>query len=260
MTINYRLLLGEGRPGQPIPTTELATLYRHPVVDDRPWVRTNFVSTLDGAAQGPDGRSGSINTASDRMVFALQRAMADVIMVGAGTARAEHYRAVDLEPWQRELREECGLAPDPTLAIVSRSGGLPADLGAASDDIPGGPVMILTGGGSDARSVPAGTELVEIGDDALVSAPDLIKIFADRGLPRVLCEGGPHLSRELHAAGLIDEICLTLSALVIGGEASRTTAGAQLDPESYTLAHCITADDQALLLRYTRKQPQVVRT
>ncbi|SDT48070.1 dihydrofolate reductase family protein [Microlunatus soli] len=258
MTINYRVLLGEGHPGRSVSTAELAELYRHPTTGNRPWVRTNFVSTLDGAAQGPDGRSGSINTASDRMVFALQRAMADVIMVGAGTARVEHYRAVDLEPWQHELRAEFGMTPDPTLAIVSRSCGLPADLGTASDQVPGGPVLILTGGGSEGRSAPDGTELVEIGDDDLVGAADLINVLAERGLYRVLCEGGPHLSQELHAAGLVDEICLTLSPLVIGGDASRTTAGTMLDPESYDLAHCITADDQSLLLRYTRSRQQVV--
>ena len=65
------------------------------------WLRTNFVATLDGSVQGPDGRSGSINTASDHHVFALHRALADAVVVAGGTARNEGYRAVDLAPWQQ---------------------------------------------------------------------------------------------------------------------------------------------------------------
>ncbi|HEY9293817.1 MAG TPA: dihydrofolate reductase family protein, partial [Microlunatus sp.] len=128
MTTSYRMLASTGRFPDPITDEELSELYRHPDPGDRAWVRTNFVSTLDGAAQGPDGRSGSINTASDRLVFALQRAHADVILIGAGTARAERYRAVDLQPWQLDLRAQLGMAPYPTLAIVSRSRDLPDDL------------------------------------------------------------------------------------------------------------------------------------
>lgn len=252
MTIDYRVLYDDAAPGRTISTAELATLYRHPEGDQRPWVRTNFVSTLDGAAQGPDGRSGSINTASDRLVFALQRAMADVVLVGAGTARAEQYRAVDLEPWQQQLRAELGLAPYPTLAVVSRSCRLADDL-AGRPDSDGGPVIIITGRRPADRTVPDGVELVEVDDHGLVSPELVISCLADRGLHRVLCEGGPQLVHELHSAGLVDEICLTLSPLVIGGGGKRTTAGALIDAEHFRLAHCITADDQALLLRYLRQ-------
>ena len=68
----------------------------------------NFVTSLDGSVQGPDGRSGSINTASDHHVFALHRALADAVVVGAGTARTEGYRAVDLAPWQQAIRQAGG--------------------------------------------------------------------------------------------------------------------------------------------------------
>ncbi|WP_168207504.1 pyrimidine reductase family protein [Microlunatus elymi] len=253
MTTSYHLLAGPGVSRDSITDAGLSELYRHPDPGDRAWVRTNFVSTLDGAAQGPDGRSGSINTASDRKVFALQRAHADVILIGAGTARAEHYRAVDLEPWQRELRSRLGLAPYPTLAIISRSRDLPDDLARPAAGEQGGPVILIAPHATgEARPTPDHVELIELDDHDLVPCKELITALADRGLRRVLCEGGPHLSRQLHAAGLVDEICLTLSPLVIGGHASRTTAGALLEPEPYELAHCIAADDQALLLRYLR--------
>jgi riboflavin biosynthesis pyrimidine reductase len=252
VTIDYRVLFDSETPGRHIDSDELADLYRHPTVPDRPWVRTNFVSTLDGAAQGPDGRSGSINTASDRLAFALQRTMADVIVVGAATARIEQYRAVDLEPWQQAMRAELGLAPYPTLAVVSRTAAAADDL-ASLPDAEGGPVLIITGRAQARTPIPDGVELITLDDQDLVPPKKLISALADRGFQRVLCEGGPSLVHALHANGLVDEICLTLSPMVIGGPAKRTTSGTLLDPEQYRLAHCITAEDQALLLRYLRR-------
>lgn len=63
---------------------------------DGPWLRVNFVSTVDGSAQGPDGRSGTINNEVDRDLFQALRRSCDVILVGAGTARAEHYGPVGI--------------------------------------------------------------------------------------------------------------------------------------------------------------------
>ena len=96
--------------------SELIELYRLPAPEGRGWLRTNFVMSLDGSVQGPDGRSGTINTASDHHVFALQRALADAVLVGANTVRSEGYRAIDLEPWQLEIREQEALAPYPRLS------------------------------------------------------------------------------------------------------------------------------------------------
>src|SRR6478672_11033193 len=76
-----------------------------------PWLRLNFVSTVDGAVDGADGKSGSINTEADHRVFRVLREIADVVVVGAGTVRAEGYR------------------PNPKpLVVVTRSGDLPPTL------------------------------------------------------------------------------------------------------------------------------------
>src|SRR5215207_8265585 len=85
--------------------TDLVELYRYPAPESRAWVRSNFVMSLDGSVQDPDGRSGSIGTESDHEVFALQRSLADGVLVGANTVRIEGYRAIDLEPWQLRIRE-----------------------------------------------------------------------------------------------------------------------------------------------------------
>lgn len=248
---NYRLLSAADHEPGLMTGAELSERYAHPDPGDRPWVRTNFVSTLDGAVQGPDGRSGSINTASDRAVFALMRARADVILVGAGTARAEGYRAVDLEDWQSKLRAQLGLAPYPTLAIVSVSCELPSVLMPDSDSAP---VLILTSRRSRGTRPDFGdnVEVIEFGDGDQLPVPELIMALGDRGLRRVLCEGGPKLAGQLHAAGLVDELCLTLSPLVVAGSAARSAIGPQIADEAFRLDHVISADDDALLLRYLR--------
>lgn len=248
---NYRLLSAADNKPDVITDDVLSELYSHPDPGDRAWVRTNFVSTLDGAAQGRDGRSGTINTPSDRTVFALMRAHADVILVGAGTARAEKYRAVDLDSWQLELRDKLGLAPYPTLAIVSASCDLPEDLLPDQDC---GSVLILTSRSSRPHrpEFGPGVEVIEFDDPDQVPVQELIIELGARGLRRVLCEGGPHLNRQLHAAGLVDDLCLTLSPLVVAGPAARTTIGPRLDEDRFRLEHAVGADDSALLLRYLR--------
>jgi riboflavin biosynthesis pyrimidine reductase len=253
--ISYRLLQAEKAGPAELSPAGLSDLYRHPDPGDRPWLRTNFVSTLDGAAHGADGRSGSINTASDRQVFALQRAHADVILVGAGTVRAEHYRAVDLAPWQRELRAELGLAPYPTLAVVAGGKDLPPNLTTTHAGQPGGPVLIMVPARADGTpaDIPVGdgVELVRFDHPGRIPAELIVGALAERGLRRVLCEGGPSLNQALHEAGLVDEVCLTLSPMIIGGAAVRSTSGVDLD-QMFRIGHVISANDDALLLRYLR--------
>ncbi len=254
MSISYRLLQAGDRVPGGLSADDLTELYRHPVPGGRSWVRTNFVSTLDGAAQGADGRTGSINTASDRRVFALQRAHADVVLVGAGTVRTEHYRAVDLPGELRRLRARLGLEPMPTLAVVTRTGDVPA-LSTAADGRPGGPVLIMVvrRPGEPAADVAAttGAEVVHLQADEDDAAATIIDTLARRGLRRVLCEGGPRLNQALQQADLVDDICLTLSPLVVGGSAVRSASGVDLH-RTFRLGHVISADDDALLLRYLR--------
>jgi riboflavin biosynthesis pyrimidine reductase len=207
----------------------LARLYAYPALDGaQAWVRVNFVSTLDGAATGADGRSGSINTGADREVFTLLRALADVVVIGAGTARAEGYRrAVTRTKW-RAWRQAAGQQPHPAVAVVSRSAQVPpllaeqrADSGAAylvtCDSAGPGPL-------DEARAALGEDHVLVHGQDTV----DLTAAVADlvrRGMTRVLSEGGPHLMRDLVAAGLVDELCLTLVPTVIGGQHPRITAG-----------------------------------
>ncbi len=202
---------------------ELARLYAYP---DRPWVRANFVCTLDGSAQGGDGRSGSINGPADRLTFAVLRALADVILVGAQTTRAEGYKPVVPEPWQRELRAELGLSAAPAIAVLTSSGVIDDELRAGGE----APTLVYT-------DLPVDAVL----DD-----------LHGKGFSRVSCEGGPSVLSQVTAAGRLDELCLTLAPLLVSGHGLRIASGPPLDmPWQGELRHVIEADGM-LLLRYAR--------
>jgi riboflavin biosynthesis pyrimidine reductase len=232
----------------------LVELYRYPD-DGRRRLRTNFVASLDGSVQGADGRSGGINTPSDHHVFALHRALADAVVVGAGTVRHEGYRAVDLQPWQRELRARLGLHPFPTLVIITASANLDPSIATPAHG-EGGPVMIITTGGKrDDDLAPfrsAGITVVEHGD--WIDLEAALDRLAEAGRPRLLCEGGPGLHRDLLAAGLVDELSLTLAPVVVGGVGLRTTSGPGLPAAlPFDLAFALCADDQTVFTSYRRR-------
>ncbi len=245
----------DGRPAGPLTHDDLAALYRWPAGSRTSSVRSNFVATLDGSVQGLDGRSGSINTESDHEVFALHRALSDVVLVGAGTVRDEGYGAVDLEPWQRSLRSAEGLADFPTLVVIT--GSLRLDPGFAAPDVEHGPVIVVTSAQHDDEALRPfrdhGVEVLrspglEIGLDWMLGE------LAARGLTRVLCEGGPSLHRDLIAHGLLDELSLTLAPSAVGGVGHRSTSGAALDVRAdFDLSFVLLGDDQTLFTSYRRR-------
>lgn len=198
--IGFRVLLGpEGVPG-----SDLDRLYAAP----RPsWLRVNMVSTVDGAASGDDGRSGGINNSVDKVVFDHLRATADAVVVGAGTARAEGYGPADRP-----------------IVVVSRRGDVPDGL---RDAAPG---SVLLATCSSAEGLPAAR--AALGDDAVLvlgsHRVDLALLrtqLAERGWNHVLAEGGPHLLRDLVAAGAADELCLTIVPMLVAGDHPRITNG-----------------------------------
>ena len=239
----------------PVGDAELVELYRHPAPEAGAWLRTNFVASLDGSIQGPDGRSGSLNTVSDQHIFAIHRALADAIVVAAGTARNEGYRAVDLAPWQQAIRQAAGLAPVPTLVVVSASAILDPRIAQPASGT-GGPVVVATTEGKPAGALDplrsAEIEVLELGVGT-VDLPRLVDELAGRGLPRLLCEGGPHLHRDLLAAGLVDELSLTLAPVVVGGVGARSTRGDALPAlVEFELQFSLLGDDGALFTSYRR--------
>jgi 5-amino-6-(5-phosphoribosylamino)uracil reductase len=219
----------------------LADLYAYPdPVPPHGWVRANMISTLDGSATGSDGLSGSIGGAADRMAFAVLRGLADVVLVGAGTARDEGYHRFAADPAFTERRRAAGQWPTPTLALVTRSGELPDHL--ESPD-PSAMTVAVTCASADLDGLRArlGPDRVIVAGeddvDPLLAAAQL----AARGLPRILLEGGPTLLGRFAAARRLDELCLTISPLLAGGDGPRIAhgpaAGLRLRP-----AHLVECD------------------
>lgn len=204
---------------------QLAELYAHPAPAPHSttgtYVRANMVSSLDGAAWGADHLSGSINNDADFRAFRVQRALTDVVLVGAGTVRAEGYTQLDVPDSLQELRAQTGLAPHIELAVVTASGNLPAQL--LSADRP--PLLITTDAGARALTGRISPDRVVVTGTDAVDLTAGLKELADRGLQRVLTEGGPHLLADLFAQGLVDELCLTISPLIIGRDSGRITHG-----------------------------------
>ena len=242
-----------GTPAGELGQAELVELLRFGVPTTDAWLRTNFVATVDGSITGPDASSGSISPASDQQHFALHRALCDAVVVAGGTARAEGYRSIDLADWQRDVRAAEGLAPYPTLVVVTASGHLDPQIATPAHGA-GGPVVVATTTSAPAGRLDplraAGVEVLQRGSDA-VDLRAVLDDLAGRGQPRLLCEGGPALHRALLALGLVDEVLLTHAPQLVAGPGSRTTRGEGLaDPVDLALAYVLRADDDALFTSY----------
>jgi riboflavin biosynthesis pyrimidine reductase len=225
------------------------------VAPGRPWVLSNMIASVDGAATDPGGTSGGLGGPADKAVFAAIRSVADVIVVGAGTATAENYGPARLTPALRAQRAERGQAPVPRIAVVTTS--LRIDPGqwlfreAGEDARP----IVLTTARADAdrrRALATVAEVVEVGDDT-VEWPRALALLGSRfGAAVVLCEGGPRTNAQLVAEGLLDEQCLTVAPALVDGAAPRIAAGAWPGRlVRMRLDHVLT-EDGYLFLRYVR--------
>ncbi len=214
----------------------LADLYAYPEpVPGAGWVRACMLSTLDGSAVDAQGSSRGIGGPVDEALLGVLRGLADVVLVGAGTARAEEYRPLPARPSFAERRAAAGQQPAATLAVVTRSGDLPETvLGAAT--------LIVTCASAPLdrlRRLAAGR--VVVAGDADVEPGPAVAALATLGLRRVQLEGGPTLLGRFAAAGCLDELCLTWSPLLVGGDGPRIAHG-PLTRQQLRAAHLVEAD------------------
>jgi riboflavin-specific deaminase-like protein len=183
---------------------------------ERPYLALNMVSTLDGKAT-IEWRTKGLSSELDRRLFHQLRTQVDAVMVGAGTLRAERYGRIAKSEELRERRVSEGLAREPLAIIVSGRLNLPADLPLLQE--PEQEVVIVTRSDAELRGTAARIEYVRTGDDL----PLLMgKLRDERGVRSILCEGGPTLNFHLLAAGLVDELFLTLGGKLSGGAAALT--------------------------------------
>lgn len=213
-------------------------------------VRANFVATIDGAATGDDGRSGTINNASDLRVFETLRAVADVVLVGAGTARTEGYATLDVPERLTGARAALGLAPELPLAVVTRSGLLSERL----LDGPRAPLVVTNERCHhlDELRDRLGPDHVLVHGNDDVDLSSALEDLAARGMSRVLTEGGPHLFGSLLSADLVDELCLTTTPQLVGGHPPRVVAAhAWFDPPRTARLEHVLVEGSTLLARWS---------
>lgn len=211
--------------------------------DDRPYLFMNFVESVDGRATR-EGSSRALGSDADLEMLLALRTVADAVLVGSGTIRAEGYGRL-LGDVRRACRAAAGQAEDPALVILSRSFDIPwqAPLFEASEQ----PVLIYTATAGTLPGVAAPVEVVVL--EPYSSAAALADLRA-RGVRALLSEGGPTLFRGLLADGLVDELFLTLSPEIVGGEERRLIPGPPLDPViELSLQSTLLADGE-LFLRY----------
>lgn len=227
-------------------------------------VRMNFVASIDGAAT-VDGRSGALGGTNDRAIMQVLRSLCDAVMVGAGTVRAEGYGGLNLTEPHQQRREKLGLTPVPTLVVVTASLRLnpSASVFTRAETRP---IIVTHAAAEHAAGEAAVNALAEVAEliiagETEVDLAQALRVLRERGLTRVLCEGGPELFSSLLEDDLVDEVCLTVSPVVVGGDARRIThphhptdaaASAAFDSRRFTLAHVTHDDEGFVFLRYAR--------
>jgi riboflavin biosynthesis pyrimidine reductase len=232
----------------------LADAYAYPPLPPgRAWLRANMVSALDGAARH-EGRSQPLSGPGDMRIFGVLRALADAVVVGAETVRLEGYRPAKARAAFAARRAAAGQPPAPAIAVVS--GALNLDFGLPLFTEPPVPTLVLTGADADPERVraarDAGAEVVFAGAGSRVDPATAVRALADRGLVRLLCEGGPRLLGQFAAAGVLDELCLTLAPLVCSGGAPRVMHGPALAVPERLSPVAILEEDGFLFTRYAR--------
>jgi riboflavin biosynthesis pyrimidine reductase len=232
----------------------LARLYAYPAAGgaDVSWLRANMVASADGAGAF-EGLSAGLSSAADRKLFALLRALCDVVLVGAGTARTEGYRPARRRPELAFARE--GRTATPPIALVSRALDVDPDSALFAQAPPDARTIVITCDASPAglRATVARVADVIVAGEGAVDLAAAVTALRDRGLGRVLCEGGPQLLGYLAAAGVLDELCLTVSPLLAGPGATRITAGESFPARPMSLAHVL-AEDGFLFCRYVAQR------
>jgi riboflavin biosynthesis pyrimidine reductase len=229
---------------------DLAALYAYP---PGRWLRGNMVASADGAAS-LGGVSASLSSDADRQVFGLLRALADVILVGAATVRAEHYGAARRSRLWSHLR--AGRPATPAIAVVSARLDLDPSSRIFTEAPPDARTIVITTAQAphDLRAGLARHADVITAGEARVDLSAAVRALADRGHQRMLTEGGPRLLAQLAAAGLLDELCLTIGPQLAGPGATRIVSGDPFPAGPLPLALGHVLEDRGFLLcRYSRK-------
>lgn len=216
---------------RPLGRADLLELYDSP----GPYVRGGMLASLDGATSYA-GRSGPLQTPGDSAVFSALRTVADAVLVGAGTARTEDYGPVRLSDEARGWRQARARGAEVPLVVLSRTLGFPDDARWLAGSRP--VVVTCVRAPVAARERLAGCADVLVCGDDEVDLPAARDALRERGLERLLCEGGPALLGDVVRAGLLTELCATIAPVLVGA-GDGMTAGGLAAPVELQLAHVV---------------------
>ena len=217
------------------------------------FTRFNFVSSLDGSAT-LGGLSGAMGSPADFRVFSLLRRLADVILVGAGTVRAEGYDGPLLDDQSLAWRQHAGKGGHPPLGIISRSARLEPQAPVFTR-APGQVFVFHSAPVPESRRLqyPAQVQLIRVpeGGDGGCDPAAVLQWLHGQGLNMVHAEGGPRIFGQFIASGLVDSLCLSFSPLLAGGQGPRISQAAQQSPQPMVLHHLL-EQDSMLLAEYRK--------
>jgi riboflavin biosynthesis pyrimidine reductase len=236
-------------PGRSYEPADLMAAYEYPTSAE-PVVRANMVASVDGASH-LDGRSGPLSTRADQRLLGILRQLADVILVGAGTARAEHYGTVPVRAAYEDRRRAAGQLAAPPIAVISRRLDLDPDGPLFGDAVARTIVLTCADAPADRRDrLAAHADVLDVGTDR-VDVGRAVDALAELGHRRIVCEGGPTVLAQLAGAGRLNELCVTTSPLLAGGAAARLLNGpALVPPTALRLVHLL-EEDGVLFARYS---------
>lgn len=238
--------------GEEIHDLELERRYKF---GDGRWLAMNFVSSADGSVSVA-GRSAGLSNAADQRVYRLSRDLSDIVLVGAGTAMQEQFQGVHPDKQTVERRRRHGLEPVPPVAVVTSGRSLPPDAPVLTNTLR--PTLVLAPATTPGNLLRAwqetGAQTILAGEQT-VDLPAALDELAARGLHRIGCDGGPELFGQLLTAGLVDELRLTITPLLVAGAAGRIATAADVSTTQLSLASAL-IDEDTLLLRYlVRREP-----
>ena len=233
---------------------ELARLYQYPGELSRSFVRANMIASLDGAAT-VDGRAGGLAGRGDRALFKIMREVADVVLVGAGTVRAENYSGAQLSVAARQRRQALDQPEVPPIAVITASGALEPDSRLFTRTETPPLIFTTTAMLSATRDRLHGrAEVIDASttDPIAVDVAAALAELARRGMHRVLCEGGPTLLGQVIASGLLFQLALTLAPKVAAGSATRIAVCGSTVETRLGLSHIVTDEDGYLYQLFSR--------
>jgi riboflavin biosynthesis pyrimidine reductase len=246
LTVRVRQLLPT-----PADDIDLVAAYAYPdSVRERPWLRGNMIASADGAAT-LEGRAGGLGNPTDQRVLGLLRALSDVVIAGSGTVITEGYGPARVRQEYQAARAAAGQPPAPVMAVVSNQLRLDFSSRYFTNEKQRPIVVTCETAPQDRLREARKVADVVLAGAKVVEPPLMVEALAERGYHRLLCEGGPTLLGDVAASGALDELCLTISPLLVGGPSRRILDGPVMEPPSrLRLTHLLLDDDELLYARY----------